>query len=93
MQRKIWKIFPIIFVSFVIAILATLTLLSSSLSFLNTIVKIILVSISSEIMLLNVSVNVENLNLFPIIIKELKAKLIGDDKYLVQIPLTMVEVS
>lgn len=93
MQRKIWKIFSIISVSFVIVILATLTFLFFSFSFPNTKVKINLVSISPEKMLLNVSVNVENPNLFPIIIKELKAKIIGDDKYLAEFPLTTGEVS
>ena len=87
MQRKIWKIFSIISVSFVIVIFATLTLLFFSFFFPN------LVSISPEKMLLNVSVNVENPNLFPIIIKELKAKIIGDDKYLAEFPLTTGEVS
>ena len=87
-RKNAWKIVSIVSILFIVIMLVFTVFVFYSISAPDTKVEIRLMNILSDEMLLNVSVNMENKNVFPLIMKELKAKIIGDGKKLAEFPLT-----
>jgi len=88
-----WKIISIVCMSLIFIVILFIILFLSSLSAPNTKIEIKLMDISSDKAVLNVSVSMENKNLFSLMVKNLTAKIIGDgEKKLAEFPLTIGDI-
>lgn len=92
-RKNAWKIVSIVSILFIVIMLVFAAWVFYSISVPDAKIEIRLMNISSDEMLLNISVNMENKNVFPLIVRELKAKIIGDGKMLAEFSLTTGNIS